>query len=77
MAETTAGKLVEEAASGAANTTEAAHKAAAGIAVGLLEQVKDLLGVAGFVAAVGDKHVNDLIEEVQAFVATGERPARS
>lgn len=67
--------LVTTAAQGAGSTVDAAHRAAAGVTVGLLEQVKDILGVAGFGVDLAEVTVQDLITRVQKFVETGERPS--
>ena len=58
----------------ASNTVDAAHRSALAVALPVIRQVRDLLGVADFGVDLAQVSLNELLDRVQRFVETGERP---
>lgn len=72
--QSTTASMVNAAAQGAGSTVDAAHRAAAGVVVGMLQQAKDVIGVGGFAVDLAEVTVQDLIDRLSEFAQTGKRP---
>lgn len=88
MAETDSAPVqaVQAVADTAENTVDAAHRAALALALPIIKQARDLVGVAqagvdlaqasaNKVVDFGQMTVDEFMDQIQKFVETGERPS--